>query len=224
MQSIPPISARDARSGICLSVHVFPANTSWCHTHHPSTCACPLHLPRGAVGQDARCVAAGIVQSNSPVRCDYAGSAASGHMDHSIAYPLVPWFLLSTTLLRVCLSIVSCSLNSNKICPQRSMSGDPSKSHEHEYEDLSNPPPLAFRVAELLPGIDDEPLSCLLHAADLSIPPDFEGLSYAWGDPTATHTIICEGKAKMVTRNLHGALRHLRHQNQSRMLFADALW
>ena len=102
------------------------------------------------------------------------------------------------------------------------MPADPSNAHE--YEDLSDPPPLAFRVAELLPGNEDEPLSCVLHATTLSNPPDFEGLSYAWGDPTATHTIICEGKAKKVTKNLHVALSHLRHQNQSRMLFADALW
>ena len=102
------------------------------------------------------------------------------------------------------------------------MSADPSDFYE--YGDLSDPPPLAFRVAELLPGTEDEPISCLLHAADLSNPPDFDGLSYAWGDPTATHTIICEGKRKQVTKSLHGALSHLRHRNQSRMLFADALW
>ena len=60
----------------------------------------------------------------------------------------------------------------------------------YEYGDLSDPPLLVFRVVELLPGKDDEPISRLLHAGDLSNPPDFEALSYAWGDPTATHTIF----------------------------------
>ena len=94
----------------------------------------------------------------------------------------------------------------------------------HEYGDLADPPVLAFRVVELLPGKDDEPISCRLHAEDLSNPPDFEALSYAWGDPTATHTIICGGKLKEVTKSLYGALSHLRYQHQSRTLFADALW
>lgn len=102
------------------------------------------------------------------------------------------------------------------------MSIDPSELHE--YGDLSGPPSLAFRVVELLPGKDNEPVSCLLHAKDLSNPPEFEALSYAWGDPTATHTIICEGKRKGVTKSLHGALSYLRFQDRSRMLFADALW
>ena len=100
----------------------------------------------------------------------------------------------------------------------------PDPSDLHEYRDLSNPPPLAFRVAELLPGKDDEAVSCLLYAADLSNPPEFEGLSYAWGDPTATHTIICQGKRKYVMKSLHGALCHLRLPDRSRVLFADALW
>ncbi len=98
----------------------------------------------------------------------------------------------------------------------------PSESFQHE--DLPDPPPLSFRVAELLPGEEGDPVSCLLHVADLSNPPEYEALSYAWGDPSATSTVYCQGKRKEVTQSLHGGLTHVRFQDRSRFLFADAVW
>ena len=46
----------------------------------------------------------------------------------------------------------------------------------YKYEDLPDPPPPCFRVAELLPGEDGDPVSCLLHIADLSKSPEYEAL------------------------------------------------
>ena len=94
----------------------------------------------------------------------------------------------------------------------------------YKYEDLPDPPPPCFRVAELLPGEGGDPVSCLLHIADLSKSPEYEALSYAWGDLNARATIICQGKRVEVSQSLYTGLTHLRYPDRSRYLFADALW
>jgi hypothetical protein len=101
------------------------------------------------------------------------------------------------------------------------------KPHQHEdepyqYEDLPNP--TSFRVVELLPGKEGDPVSCLLHVIDWSNRLEYEAVSYAWGDPNARAPIICDGKIIEVTQNLHRGLNHLRFQDRSRFLWADAIW
>ena len=93
----------------------------------------------------------------------------------------------------------------------------------YQYEDLPNPPPGSFRVAELLPGEEGDPVSCLLHVTDWSNPPEYEALSYAWGDSNARATVICQGKRVKVTRSLYGGLTQLRYPDRSRLVYADAL-
>lgn len=54
----------------------------------------------------------------------------------------------------------------------------------------------------------------------------FEALSYTWGSQKRRSSIIVQGDsvAKLtVTRNLLGALQHLRHVTQSRMMWIDAI-
>ena len=94
----------------------------------------------------------------------------------------------------------------------------------YQYERLPIPPPGSFRIAEILPGREDDPVSCLLHTTDWSNSLEYEALSYAWGDPNIRAIVICQGKSVEVTRNLHGALAQLRYQDRSRLLYADALW
>ena len=81
-----------------------------------------------------------------------------------------------------------------------------------------------FRVADIFPGDTSDPVSCHLHTADWTDVPLFEAISYAWGDPNITESIMCDGKAINVTKNLHSALVHLRFPNKSRCVWADALW
>ena len=103
--------------------------------------------------------------------------------------------------------------------------GDNPPTELYQYADLPNE--TSFRVLELLPGKDDDPISCLLHMADRSQPsnvPPFEAISYAWGDPTIKAPVICHGKRVNVTQNLHCALTHFRHHDRSRFMWADALW
>jgi hypothetical protein len=94
----------------------------------------------------------------------------------------------------------------------------------YQYKDLPKPPPGSFRVAEILPGGEDDPVSCLLHTIDWSNSLEYEAVSYAWGDPNATAVVICQGKRVEVTQSLYGALAQLRYQDRSRLLYADALW
>jgi Heterokaryon incompatibility protein (HET) len=92
----------------------------------------------------------------------------------------------------------------------------------YRYESL--PAPTSFRVLELLPGKTDESISCLLHQVDWSNLRDYEAISYAWGDPNAKAPINLHGKIVEVTENLHAGLLHLRYEDRSRFLWADALW
>lgn len=92
----------------------------------------------------------------------------------------------------------------------------------YRYQDL--PSPFSFRLAELLPGEEGDPVTCLLHVAEWPDLPDYGALSYAWGDLNARATITCEGKRIEVTQSLYGGLAQVRYKDRSRLLFADALW
>ena len=94
----------------------------------------------------------------------------------------------------------------------------------HPYDELPQPPPDSFRVAEILPGRGDQPVSCLLHTTNWNNPPPYEAVSYAWGDANAKAQVLCNGKIIEVTQSLYRALLQLRYQDRSRFLYADALW
>jgi len=58
-------------------------------------------------------------------------------------------------------------------------------------------------------------------------PPEFEALSYTWGSSENPVDIVIETESGIqvlaITQNLAEALRHLRHENQSRVLWIDAI-
>lgn len=83
-----------------------------------------------------------------------------------------------------------------------------------------------FRVLELLPGENDDPIRFELHNVDWPDCPPYEAISYAWGDVTDTISVYCghNHKPLKVTKNLHNALRHFRLKDKSRTLWADAIW
>jgi hypothetical protein len=92
----------------------------------------------------------------------------------------------------------------------------------YEHDDLETE--TSFRVLELLPGRDGQPISCRLHLADWTHPPEYEAVSYAWGDPLLRASIKCHGKRLEVGANLYSGLEHLRHPDRSRNLWVDCLW
>ncbi|KAL1637312.1 hypothetical protein SLS58_009403 [Diplodia intermedia] len=66
-------------------------------------------------------------------------------------------------------------------------------------------------------------IECSLEKASLDDPPNYEALSYVWGDPTKTHSVAIDGKIVRVTKNLEVALRHLRLPRRHRKLWVDAV-
>jgi hypothetical protein len=95
---------------------------------------------------------------------------------------------------------------------------------EEPYQHKALPTKTSFRVLELLPGVEGEPISCLLRSVNWADLPVYEAISYAWGDPKARAPIIVDGKNLDVTVNLQTGLKHFRYQDRSRVLWADAIW
>lgn len=80
-----------------------------------------------------------------------------------------------------------------------------------------------IRVLELAPGEGGWPLEVELVNLDLDEDPEYSALSYVWGSATDRTKIKCNGCETEVTKNLAEALRHLRHESESRYLWVDAL-
>ncbi|KAM0804980.1 heterokaryon incompatibility protein-domain-containing protein [Usnea florida] len=87
------------------------------------------------------------------------------------------------------------------------------------YEPL--PSPTSFRLIQVKANNQTENLVCSLEIVDLSVPPEYTALSYAWGDMSDTATIVCNGKAVQVTQSLYAALRML--ADTPLRVWADAL-
>jgi hypothetical protein len=80
-----------------------------------------------------------------------------------------------------------------------------------------------IRLAELLPGHHDDEISCRLIHVALEDNPQYEAVSYYWGDPTIRSTIRCDDDTLQVTTNLYAALRQLRSPFRPRKLWADTI-
>ena len=90
----------------------------------------------------------------------------------------------------------------------------------HVYDKLSND---KIRLIELLPGRFEEPLACHIIAVKLSKRPQYEAISYVWGDAKVRKPIYTSKGYINITTNLADALRQLRHPQSKRTLFADAI-
>lgn len=82
-----------------------------------------------------------------------------------------------------------------------------------------------IRLLHLLPGDDDAELSCVFSLVSLDDKPDYEAVSYVWGDSLDRRRINVENVKEPVpiTRNLHSVLHGLRLQDRERIVWADAL-
>lgn len=86
-----------------------------------------------------------------------------------------------------------------------------------------------IRLLKLQPGGHDEPLQCVLGKAALTTKPQYNALSYVWGDAVATApaepAIVLNGEHFPVTPNLYSALQHLRAhlEGESLSLWIDAV-
>ncbi|KAJ4368410.1 hypothetical protein N0V83_006767 [Neocucurbitaria cava] len=82
-----------------------------------------------------------------------------------------------------------------------------------------------IRLLHLQPGDDEAELTCFFSLVSLDDKPDYEAVSYVWGDSLDRRRINVEDAKEPVpiTRNLHSALHGLRLQDRERILWADAL-
>ena len=81
-----------------------------------------------------------------------------------------------------------------------------------------------IRLLMLHPGTEGEDIKCHLEHVSLEDRPEFTALSYVWGDPTDTRTILLYNVPFPVTKNLHAALRSIRSRTPGMpILWVDAL-
>lgn len=90
------------------------------------------------------------------------------------------------------------------------------------YRALTHPD--SIRLVELLPGLRGSPLACIIFEVTLASEPEYEAVSYAWGDKTMIYSIgeAYSGAVLPVTVNLHNALQAIRLEQTSRILWIDA--
>ena len=80
-----------------------------------------------------------------------------------------------------------------------------------------------IRLCTLHPDSLDDPLVCTLSAISLDDKPEYETLSYVWGDPTFNKEISENGDVLYVTTSLHTALRYLRLTEAPQIIWADGI-
>lgn len=82
-----------------------------------------------------------------------------------------------------------------------------------------------FRLITLLAGQGNDPLRCLLHHGDLGAdpPPQYETISYCWGDANKPETIIVNGIKLPVPASAASALRCMRLPDSGREVWLDAI-
>lgn len=79
------------------------------------------------------------------------------------------------------------------------------------------------RILKLDPGTPSQPLTCSLETLRLKNAPQYEALSYAWGNPDRNFVLTCDGKELRITESLDKALRRLRHPKHLCTLWIDQL-
>jgi len=82
-----------------------------------------------------------------------------------------------------------------------------------------------IRLLAIRPGQGGDTISCTLRHVYLDEKPQYEALSYSWGDPSQTHEIgiFLHGDLLKVTPNLFAALKYLRQEATETVLWVDAL-
>ncbi|PQE09516.1 Heterokaryon incompatibility protein [Rutstroemia sp. NJR-2017a BBW] len=81
-----------------------------------------------------------------------------------------------------------------------------------------------IRLLTLLPNKNfDDDLRCEVNHTSLEDKPEFEALSYTWGNPKDVVPLLLHDQTFHVTKNLASALRHLRYTYEPRVLWVDAL-
>lgn len=119
--------------------------------------------------------------------------------------------------------LVYVSLTSNLISTQFSFDLTDSYGYCSFYQYNPLPSEKFIRLLELYPGHANDNIDCTLHQIELENAPEYEAISYAWGDPANRIEVLCDGKVITVTQNLKDALLRFKLKDRSRILWADAI-
>ncbi|KIW87429.1 uncharacterized protein Z519_12065 [Cladophialophora bantiana CBS 173.52] len=87
------------------------------------------------------------------------------------------------------------------------------------------PSPSSTRVLQLKEGSYDNPLKASIVVVDIAADscPEYECISYTWGDQTSPNSINVDGNNVPVRMNLDQALRRFRSATTHRLLWVDAI-
>lgn len=113
--------------------------------------------------------------------------------------------------------------------PQRQLIDFPYNNQRPNYQYKFSPKMLSdgqIHIMELLPcGAEGPaaPLRCHVRTASLSSNPDYEAVSYVWGDSRKTETIEIDGRGVPISANLAALLRSIRHPGKTRHIWADQI-
>jgi hypothetical protein len=75
----------------------------------------------------------------------------------------------------------------------------------------------------LKPGQPEDDLQCHIKHVHFLQEQGYEAVSYAWGEESKEHSIVCSGRKLWLTPNLDAALRRLRLPDRVRVLWIDAI-
>jgi hypothetical protein len=80
-----------------------------------------------------------------------------------------------------------------------------------------------IRLLELLPGTALDDVQSVLFTVDLGDCPEYEALSYCWGEEIETTPIQVNEQTLYITKTLRSALFRLRNPDRSRTIWVDAI-
>ena len=80
-----------------------------------------------------------------------------------------------------------------------------------------------IRLLQLLPGNEGDEIRCTVRIVSLDQCPEYETVSYVWGDRKEEKEVVVSGTRTLITKNLHDGLRRLRYLTGERNLWIDQL-
>ncbi|KAG4436586.1 hypothetical protein IFR05_007940 [Cadophora sp. M221] len=91
------------------------------------------------------------------------------------------------------------------------------------YASALQPEKNEIRLMTIQTGEAHEEIQVNLNVVSLDDNPQFETLSYVWGDPNITRNILLNGSEFPVTTYLYDALKRLRRIHEARIFWIDAI-
>lgn len=162
----------------------------------------------------------------------------------STALPCVVWSFHETHCLKsrlhCCHLTYACTMRRRKRAPSARSSSvtEPQKKTRRSVEEGITPRSVPFRYKPLNPGANEirvldvsptlsneQTLRCRIRTISLDARPlpEYETISYFWGDPNPRSQIVMNGRLVRVPGNTELALRRMIVGHQSRVLWVDAI-